>query len=74
MPNTRTDTTKRRRDLAKAREAGAELSASVAAWVRELGGVPLEVGDLRVKETRKGHYRVSLAVKGTWPRAKYALK
>ena len=65
---------KRRRDLAMAREAGADLTESVSAWVRALGGVPLHVDDIRAKEIRKGSYRVSVRVKGTWPRTKYALK
>jgi len=69
-----TDRAKRRRDLAKAGEAGADLCAAVAEWVRALGGVPLDVRDLRAKEIGKGRYRVSLVVKGTWPKMKYALK
>ncbi len=71
---TRTETKARRRDLAKAREAGSELCDAVAQWVRALGGVPLNVRDLRAKETSKGRYRVSVIVRGTWPRKKYALK
>lgn len=74
MKKASTETAKRRRDLAKAREAGSDLCNAVADWVRALGGVPIHVSDLRAKETSKGHYRVSLTVKGTWPKAKYSLK
>ena len=69
-----TDTAKRRRDLAKAREEGGYLCAAVASWLRALGGVPIQVGDLRVKATTKDRFRVSLSVRGTWPKAKYELK
>ena len=69
-----TETAKRRRDLAMAREAGADLSAAVAAWVRALGGVPIRVDDLKAEAYGKCRYRVSLRVRGTWPKAKYELK
>lgn len=69
-----TETTKRRHDLAVARSEGSHLCDAVAMWVRALGGVPIHIDDLRVKEIDKGRYRVSVRVKGTWPKAKYTLK
>ncbi len=71
---TSTETAKRKQDLAKAREAGAVLCEAVKDWVRSLGGVPIKVTDIRANESGNGRYRVSLSVRGTWPRKKYELK
>lgn len=72
--NSRTNRTKRRRDLAKAREAGSRLCEAVSAWIKELGGVPLAITDLTAKEISKSKYRLSVVVRGTLPKSRYELK
>jgi hypothetical protein len=58
----------------KADAAGDKLCAAIAAWVKELGGAPVEVGGLRIRNKGRGKWTLSADVTGFRPAEKHELR